>query len=188
MEVVEPPSSQRQASYPVKTQHVGHEAEGDLQTVETCEEQGHGDAKMAEAYTQTRKYKVENKSSQTPVVVQKHQETQTDITVAKHDDASDEKSQAAAESAAESQLTAAALQDDNSAQTPPRKNEDDCGASSHQEQNPRNEASPAAGRSADPTDSRTETKPKSYATAVSGGGGGDRQSKAANKTPSQNRR
>lgn len=182
MEVVEPPSSRRQASFPVETKHVGHEAEGDLQTVENREEQGHGDAKVMEAYTQTRKCKVENKSSQT-TVVQRHQETQTDFTVAKQDDASD------AESAAESQLTADTLQDNNSAQTPPRKDEDS-GASSHQEQNPRKEASPAAGRSADPTDSQTKTeaKPKSYATAVSGDSGGDTQSKAANKTPSRNRR
>lgn len=178
MEVVEPPSSQRQASFPVETKHVGHEAEGDLQTVENREEQGHGDAKMVEASTQTSKRKVKNKTSQTTVVVQRHQETQT-----KQDDASD------AESAAESQLTADTLQDDNSAQTPPRKNEDS-GASSHQEQNPRKEASPAAGRSADPTDcqTKTEAKPKSYATAVSGDSGGDTQSRAANKTPSRDRR
>lgn len=187
MEVVEPPSSQH---FPVETQHVGHEAGGDLQTVENREEQGHRDAKKVEACTQTRKCKGKHKSNQTPVVVQRHQETQTDFTVAKQDDASDESSQAAAESAAESQLTADALRGDNSAQTPPRKNEEDSGAPSHQEQKPRIEPSPAAGRSADPTDSQTKTeaKPKSYATAVSGDGGGDGQSKAANKTPSQTRR
>lgn len=175
MEVEEPPRSQRQASFPVETQRVGQEAEDDLPTVENREEQGRREEKMVEAQTQTRKRNGENKSSQTEVVVQRHQETQTDFTVAK---------QADAESVAESQLTADAPQDDHSAQTPRSQNQDGGGASSHQEQSSQEEAGPAAGRSAESTDSQTKTE----ARPKSGGGGGDRRSEAANETPSQSRR
>uniref|UniRef100_UPI0037E7EAB2 E3 ubiquitin-protein ligase rnf213-beta n=1 Tax=Semicossyphus pulcher TaxID=241346 RepID=UPI0037E7EAB2 len=183
---VEEASSQTQESAPAETQHVDPPVEDNLQTVESSEGQGHKDTQMVQAVTQTQKQKGTNKCTQTPVVRQSDQETQTDFPVPKPDD---EKPNNAAETQAErdKHTTDPKEKDDGAAQTQFKQNEnpdnDEASSDKAREQNPETESkstedSPSAGASGTPTATQDEIgpKPKSYASAVSGEGGSEKQS------------
>lgn len=171
-------------SVSVETQHVDLQAGDSSQAVEKGDEQRY--SKMVHVQTQTWTREGQDKFTQMPVVHQSNQETQTDL----QDDARDEKTQA--KNAAESPQPTT---QDDSAQTPLSENQADDGPPSEptEEQNPEKGENPSAGTSRDPTVSpaETETKPKSYAKAVSGGGGANIDAnKAADVTtkPSQSPR
>ncbi|KAM4524138.1 E3 ubiquitin-protein ligase rnf213-beta isoform 2-T2 [Odontesthes bonariensis] len=164
--VVATTSSQTQDSLPVKTQHVDPPRE------ENGRKQSQKDAKMVQAQTQTSKHKGKDKYTQTKAVFQVNQETQTDSLVPKQEEPC---TGGPAETQPEEDKHAPEPeQHDNTVQTPVGQNENPVRDTSP-ESNPEEERVP----SADATTSQTEkeAKPKSYATAVSGGG--EKQASAA---------
>ncbi|XP_008298790.1 E3 ubiquitin-protein ligase rnf213-beta [Stegastes partitus] len=195
-EIEETSSSQTQASVASETQHVDLQAEDNLQQEEKSGEPQQKYTKTVHAQTQTSKNKGTHKVTQTPVVLQRSQETQTDLTMLERDDAKVGKAQNAEETPKkpDKHTPEPELQDDNTVQTPLGQNEnpDKDGASpesakkqnAEEESKPKDE-NPAAGVSGDAAASQAEkdAKPMSYAKAVSGEKGGEKQSSvAASKT------
>ncbi|KAK9530838.1 hypothetical protein VZT92_012317 [Zoarces viviparus] len=174
MEVVETTGSQTEESVPA----------GAEDSVQTVGEQGHEDAKMVPAQTQTRKHKGADKFTQTPAVFQSNKETQTDSSGAKRGDGETKKNEAETQLERDERTPEAKGKD--AAQTPVKQNErpDDGGASSDsaKDRNPEKESkskeeNPTAGVSGE---AGKDAKAKSYATAVSEGGGQE-ASRAADK-------
>ncbi|XP_051795751.1 E3 ubiquitin-protein ligase rnf213-beta [Acanthochromis polyacanthus] len=184
MEVVETAGSQTQDSAASETQHVDVHAEDNQQKEGNSGEPQQKYTKTVEAQTQTKKHKGANKSTQTQVVFQNSQETQTDLTMMDQEDASEKTTRPA-----EEKKNKREQEEDNTVQTPSGQNEspdkDRASPESAKKQNTEKESKPKeenpAGSSGDATTSQAEkdSKPKSYAKAVSGEGGGGKQSRVA---------
>lgn len=158
-----------------------HNVENNPQNEETFNSGDQMDAKMVQAYTQTRKQKGKNRSTQTQFIDQKNQETQTDIPIPKQDNTSNEQTQPGTVNAAEAQpkhhiSAAEPEQQDSNADRAilgqnnnPEKDEatPESGKETNKEKECR-EVTPSAGVSGDASASQAEkdVKPKSYAKAV----------------------
>lgn len=190
---METESSQTQDSESLKTQPELPQTEDNLQKGENSGEQPQKDPKMVQAQTETGKLKGPDKFTQTPVVTQKNQETQTDFPVPKQDEGKGEKTQPATEKAAEVQedqnkhTPGPKLQGDSSVQTPSEQNPEGESSSSSEpakkqrsekESKPKQE-NPSAEGSGVASQTEEGAKQKSYAKAVAGVGGSDKQSTVA---------
>lgn len=189
MEVVETTSSQTEESVSIEAQHV------DPRVEDNSGEQRHKRVKMVQAQTQTQELKGRDKFTQTPAVFHNNQETQTDD----NENAQPGPTSAESQLKEDKQTPEPKLRDDSTVQSQLMQNEkpDSVRATSDsaKEQNLKTESKfkeehLSAGASGDPTDARAQegVKPKSYAKAVSGEGGTERQSnmeasKAADRTP-----
>lgn len=188
---METESSQTQDSESLKTQPEVPHTQDNLQKGENSGEQPQKDPKMVQAQTQTRKLKGLDKVTQTEVVTQKNQETQTDFPVPKQDEGKGEKTQPATEKAAEVQedqkkhTPGPKLQGYSSVQTPSEQNPEGGASSepakeqrSEKESKPKQE-NPSAEGSGGASQTEEGAKQKSYAKAVAGVGGSDKQSTVA---------
>ncbi|KAM4715158.1 LOW QUALITY PROTEIN: E3 ubiquitin-protein ligase rnf213-beta [Anableps anableps] len=177
-EVVETSSSQTEEGLFVKEQPL--QAEESLQKEENVEK-SQKDTKTVEAQTQTKKPKGKNKFTQTVVVFQKNQETQTDFSDPNQEDSWHKKIQPDSAGPAD---TDPELQQNSATQG----SNDNPVKGNTTESVAKKEDDRPGGSSAEAATSQPDkdAKPMSYATAASGGRGGDKQSSlASSKKPEE---
>ncbi|XP_054899206.1 E3 ubiquitin-protein ligase rnf213-beta [Poeciliopsis prolifica] len=167
-EVVETTSTQTEEGLFVKEQSL--QAGQNLQKEENAEK-FQKDEQKVEAQTQTKKHKGINKFTQTAVVSQKSQETQTDFLDPKQDDMQRKEIQPATAVPAE---TEPELQ--QSSTTPGPKDDPVKGSTTESMAKNENDQPGKSSAEAATSQSDKDCQPKSYATAVSGGEGGEKQS------------
>ncbi|XP_024140227.1 E3 ubiquitin-protein ligase rnf213-beta isoform X2 [Oryzias melastigma] len=165
-------SSQRESSSS-QTQTVGVQLEDGIQ-----KEKSKNRALRVEAETQTTRFHGKNKYTQTLVSSQKNQETQTDWTEPKQEDAGQDRPQAASESLAKTRLREETPKHppETSLQQTQNPDKDGCSSKSKPEET---NVLPAKGSDhSGASQTEKQTKPKSYAKAVSSEDVGKKETRA----------